>query len=178
MGDFNRGREKRFGGGRGGGFGGRDRGRSSFGRGGGFGGRDRERPEMHQAVCAQCGNPCEVPFRPVEGKPVYCSTCFRGIKEGGDRGQGQRTFVPSSSGGGGSQGNVSELKKELELLNSKMDRLVELIRSSNQKPVAVQSAPEKQADKEEPKEVKEPKEIKKKDPVVKSKKPAKKLKKK
>lgn len=36
--------------------------------------------EMHQAVCAQCGQQCEVPFkpRPVEegGRPVLCKNCF------------------------------------------------------------------------------------------------------
>lgn len=32
--------------------------------------------EMHKAVCADCGNECEVPFKPTEGKPVYCKDCF------------------------------------------------------------------------------------------------------
>jgi len=36
--------------------------------------------EMHQAVCAQCGQQCEVPFkpRPIEegGRPVLCKNCF------------------------------------------------------------------------------------------------------
>lgn len=37
--------------------------------------------EMHDAVCAQCGADCQVPFkpRPVEegGKPVLCKACFQ-----------------------------------------------------------------------------------------------------
>ncbi|MBN2458593.1 DNA-directed RNA polymerase [Candidatus Woesearchaeota archaeon] len=33
--------------------------------------------EMHKAVCSECGNECEVPFKPTEGKPVYCRECFR-----------------------------------------------------------------------------------------------------
>ncbi|MFH2019910.1 MAG: CxxC-x17-CxxC domain-containing protein [archaeon] len=33
--------------------------------------------EMHKAKCAECGNECEVPFKPIEGKPVYCRDCFR-----------------------------------------------------------------------------------------------------
>ena len=41
------------------------------------GGRDFARPAMHPAVCAECGNPCEVPFRPIEGRPVYCTNCFK-----------------------------------------------------------------------------------------------------
>jgi len=42
---------------------------------------DRNGPrEMHDAVCAQCGSACQVPFKPrsVEegGKPVLCKACF------------------------------------------------------------------------------------------------------
>lgn len=33
--------------------------------------------EMHPAKCSDCGNDCEVPFKPAEGKPVYCRECFR-----------------------------------------------------------------------------------------------------
>jgi len=32
--------------------------------------------EMHQAKCADCGSDCEVPFKPIEGRPVYCRNCF------------------------------------------------------------------------------------------------------
>jgi CxxC-x17-CxxC domain-containing protein len=32
--------------------------------------------EMHKAVCADCGKECEVPFKPTEGRPVYCRDCF------------------------------------------------------------------------------------------------------
>ena len=32
--------------------------------------------EMHKAICSECGNECEVPFKPTEGKPVYCKECF------------------------------------------------------------------------------------------------------
>ncbi|HVW66338.1 MAG TPA: zinc-ribbon domain containing protein [Candidatus Peribacteraceae bacterium] len=41
---------------------------------------ERGTREMHDAVCAQCGAQCQVPFkpRPVEegGKPVLCKACF------------------------------------------------------------------------------------------------------
>ncbi|OGY41872.1 MAG: hypothetical protein A2Y82_05450 [Candidatus Buchananbacteria bacterium RBG_13_36_9] len=41
------------------------------------GGRDfGQRPPMHEAVCAECGQVCEVPFKPTGDKPVYCSNCF------------------------------------------------------------------------------------------------------
>ena len=32
--------------------------------------------EMYDAVCADCGKACKVPFNPTEGKAVYCSECF------------------------------------------------------------------------------------------------------
>jgi CxxC-x17-CxxC domain-containing protein len=37
--------------------------------------------EMHKAVCSECGQECEVPFEPKEGKPVYCRECYRKKKQ-------------------------------------------------------------------------------------------------
>jgi CxxC-x17-CxxC domain-containing protein len=52
---------------------------SSYGNGGGFssGGYSRGPREMHDAVCARCGQETQVPFRPTGARPVYCSDCFR-----------------------------------------------------------------------------------------------------
>ncbi len=33
--------------------------------------------KMFDAVCSECGKPCKVPFEPRNGRPVYCSDCFR-----------------------------------------------------------------------------------------------------
>jgi CxxC-x17-CxxC domain-containing protein len=33
--------------------------------------------EVHKAVCADCGKECEVPFKPTEGRPVYCRDCYQ-----------------------------------------------------------------------------------------------------
>ena len=33
--------------------------------------------EMHKAVCSDCGKECEVPFKPTEGRPIYCRECFQ-----------------------------------------------------------------------------------------------------
>lgn len=77
MGDFNR--NKRSGG--------------SFGGGRSFGGRDGGRPQMHKAVCSQCGQDCEVPFRPTGERPIFCVACFGAQKhEGAGR-------APERSGG-------------------------------------------------------------------------------
>ncbi len=41
-------------------------------------GGERSRPQqMYPAVCAACGKETEVPFAPREGRPVYCSDCYR-----------------------------------------------------------------------------------------------------
>ena len=37
--------------------------------------------EMHTATCARCGGEATVPFKPVEGRDVYCSKCFEEMKE-------------------------------------------------------------------------------------------------
>jgi CxxC-x17-CxxC domain-containing protein len=59
-----------------GGYGGRG-GRGGYGgRGGGRGGYGGSR-EMHPAKCSECGADCEVPFKPTEGRPVYCRDCFQ-----------------------------------------------------------------------------------------------------
>ena len=50
-----------------------------FNRGGSNGGFKKNfggPREMHKAVCAECKSDCEVPFKPSEGKPVYCRDCF------------------------------------------------------------------------------------------------------
>ncbi len=38
--------------------------------------RDFGPREMHKAVCSECGKDCEVPFKPTEGRPIYCRECF------------------------------------------------------------------------------------------------------
>ncbi|MBI5061509.1 MAG: hypothetical protein HZB67_04315 [Candidatus Aenigmarchaeota archaeon] len=45
-----------------------------FGDRGGF---DRGPREMHKVVCSDCGKETEVPFKPAEGRPVYCKECFQ-----------------------------------------------------------------------------------------------------
>ncbi|MFA7191778.1 MAG: CxxC-x17-CxxC domain-containing protein [Candidatus Paceibacterota bacterium] len=139
MGDFNRGG---FGGNRGGDRGGFQK--KSFGggnRGGGFGGGrggDRGPVSMHKAVCDECQKNCEVPFRPSGDKPIYCSDCFGGKKEGGDRAPrkdfGNRDARPSF----GDRAPRAEFSKpaapandntakQLSEISAKLDRLVSSI---------------------------------------------------
>jgi CxxC-x17-CxxC domain-containing protein len=39
-------------------------------------GFNRPPREMHKAICADCGKETEVPFKPTQGRPVYCRECF------------------------------------------------------------------------------------------------------
>ncbi len=38
---------------------------------------NREPREMHKAKCSGCKKDCEVPFKPTEGRDVFCQDCFR-----------------------------------------------------------------------------------------------------
>lgn len=39
---------------------------------------NRDRPkEFFKATCSDCGVECEVPFKPTQGRPVYCRDCFK-----------------------------------------------------------------------------------------------------
>ena len=37
--------------------------------------------EMHKATCTECGKECEVPFKPTEGRDVFCKDCFMKRKD-------------------------------------------------------------------------------------------------
>lgn len=110
--------------------------RPSFG---GRDGRDRGPVTMHKATCAECGDICEVPFRPTGDKPVYCSNCFGSKRDGGDRG-GRKDFGRPSFGrdrGGFDRGrdshsrpapsNDGEVKRQLEGISLKLDQLIRSI---------------------------------------------------
>jgi len=66
-----------YGGRSGGGYGGRSGGGYGGRSGGGYGGRDDRPREMFDAKCADCGNDCQIPFKPKDDRPVYCRECFQ-----------------------------------------------------------------------------------------------------
>lgn len=141
----NRGGGSRFSGGSRPSFGGNNFGKPSFAKKPWGEGRSSDRPvALHKATCVECSKPCEVPFRPMNGKPVYCKECFdkKGgnaySERGGDRG-GQRypredrfpkrDFSSHSSirpqfespkGG-------DNVEKQLEAVNSKLERLIRAV---------------------------------------------------
>ena len=32
--------------------------------------------EMHKATCSNCKQECEVPFKPQDGREVFCRDCY------------------------------------------------------------------------------------------------------
>lgn len=103
---------------------------------------------MFKAVCSNCGKECEVPFRPTNGKPVYCSDCFEKMGNGGrsDAPRQERSdFRPQ----GGDQNKV-----QIDAINAKLDRILGILEP---KATPVVPVPAKEEAKEEIKEVKAPK---------------------
>lgn len=45
-------------------------------RGGGNRGGGSSDRQMHDAVCASCNQPTQVPFKPSGDRPVYCRDCY------------------------------------------------------------------------------------------------------
>ena len=105
------------------------------GGGRGFDNRSSRPMMMHQAVCSNCGKSCEVPFRPTGDKPVYCRECFsaKGGAPSGDRFQkkDRRDFAPSAPSRASSQSGSGndEIKKQLESVNAKLERLISAVQA-------------------------------------------------
>lgn len=100
------------------------------------GDRGRGPVTMHRATCGDCGRSCEVPFRPNGDRPVLCNDCFGGKRDGdrgGDRSYGERPArkeyndTPAVSK---PVQNTDELKKQLNEINAKFDRLINLFEES------------------------------------------------
>jgi len=70
---------------------------------------------MHRATCAECGKPCEVPFKPSGDKPVFCSNCF---------GKGNGGPGPSSS-------KPDQSNKKFDEMNAKLDQILHILKNYN-----------------------------------------------
>ncbi len=151
-----------FGGGKKGGFQKKSFGAPRFGGGGGFkkksfGSRDEggER-EMFDAVCANCGNACQVPFKPNGKTPILCKACFAQSRDAEEGGGERRSFSKDFAGKGVGRDfaekkqfgtrtsfkgersyaprsestadpRIAELEKGLAQANEKLDRLIDLL---------------------------------------------------
>ncbi len=116
--------------------GGRSYSRPSFG---GRGGSDR--PEMHKAICSECGKECMVPFRPTGSKPVFCSNCFEKQRGSEPREFGNRDSRPpfrnprfenkprfdSDDRRPQPSAPAPQYDRQFEALNAKLDKLITLL---------------------------------------------------
>ncbi len=117
-----------------------DKGRGDRGFGGGsFGGRGKfgrhnDGPrQMFSATCSECGQKCEVPFKPTGERPIYCNNCFK------NHGGPSQRFAPrgfdsstrpstSPTGGALSLGGQSDISKvQFDALNAKLDKIISLL---------------------------------------------------
>ena len=116
-------------------------GNRSFGGGGrNFGGdRETRRPEMHKAVCSNCGTDCELPFKPTGERPVFCRNCFaqnRGNEEGKSFGRDNRDNSQRSSFRNNEDNKLSSPVSnsgQLDAINSKLDRILEMLSPTKDK---------------------------------------------
>ena len=73
---------------------------------------DRGERRMYQATCAECGNRCEVPFKPTGDKPVLCSKCFGG-------------------GGSPTPNKPSQSNEKHDEILAKLDKILTLLQRTN-----------------------------------------------
>jgi CxxC-x17-CxxC domain-containing protein len=137
--------------------------RSGRGRRGGggrdFGRRDSRPKEMHKAVCDNCGNDCEVPFRPSKDKPIYCSDCFERKEGGGSRRPDRRD---SRRSGGGERDNTNrKILEQLTSLNSKLNRILIVMEPKIEKKEEIKEPQAKKVVKKETKKEKKEEKTKK-----------------
>ena len=93
--------------------------------------------QMFSATCDQCGERCEVPFRPTNGKPVLCSNCFAGKNDNRGPRSNENSFVrpiaPVSNSG------------DFAAINAKLDKILKLLSPTEPKFVKDESNEEAKA---------------------------------
>lgn len=81
---------------------------------------DSTEREMFEAVCDNCGKDCKIPFRPTNGRPVYCSNCF-------DKGNNESRGTDSRNTSGPRNAEQPQYKEQLQELNAKLDKILGLL---------------------------------------------------
>lgn len=130
-------------------FGREDFPRKSFGDRPAFGGGERR--EMHQAVCADCGSSCEVPFKPSGNRPVLCSQCFKGTSGREESGRFERPSFKAAPPVENRGANNSRLESLMTEINVKLDKVLELLVVSKPKASPVKEIKVKETPKEDKK---------------------------
>lgn len=101
------------------------------------GGNGRGKP-LFSADCSNCGTYCEVPFRPTQGRPVFCRDCFKTQDQGQDRFADDRfgsdryearpyrkEAKPFRESSVPSAGKMTE--EQFKTLNAKLDKILNIL---------------------------------------------------
>lgn len=87
--------------------------------------------EMFQATCSGCGKNCQVPFKPSQGKPVFCDDCFTKTRNGESSARtssyGNDRFSKQAPVAVNSNNDV--VARQLQVISGKLDQLIELMAS-------------------------------------------------
>ncbi len=104
--------------------------------------RDSDGPvTLFKASCSKCGDSCEVPFKPINGKPVFCRNCFvkTGDTAGGRAGDRypKREYSPRSYDRTSERARPETPKEsndvvvqQLVAMNAKLERLIQAVEGS------------------------------------------------
>ena len=71
--------------------------------------------EMTKIKCSECGKEAEGPFKPIEGRPVYCKDCFmkkKGITPRESREESEEEVEEKESGE--ETGEVEDIEEDEE----------------------------------------------------------------
>jgi CxxC-x17-CxxC domain-containing protein len=95
---------------------------------------------VHETVCDKCGVKCDVPFKPTNNKPIYCRSCYRQINSGSSVSSDRNNDRPNSSKSefreprSNSFENMAlldaqaDLKREIEKINQKLDKIMKTLK--------------------------------------------------
>lgn len=113
------------------------------------GGRDfgGSRGKMFEATCSKCGKACEVPFKPIGNRPIFCSTCFGKQESLNENRRGERSFDRPSFGNKRERDFSSDrpaprptenYREQFEMLNAKLDRILRSLETRESRPAALE----------------------------------------
>lgn len=75
-----------------------------------FGSKKEELATKYKATCSECGDGCEVPFKPNGKKPILCSLCFA-----------------KSSGSKAERPSYKANDNQLDVVNEKLDKILKML---------------------------------------------------
>ncbi len=87
---------------------------------------------MYKATCHDCGNLCEVPFRPTGNRPVFCDNCFKRSGNAGDRRPSfndRPSFNKPSYQSGPTAPSIGadKYQEQFKAINAKLDAIIKIL---------------------------------------------------